>query len=725
MENMKKFNDNNELDLTVAAYELWLNKWTIVFITFLALFAGIIYGLQQIPQYQSSTLIQIDSKQPSFGNGGVIQQLLTGNSSGDSAATQIALIQSRFVLEPVINSLGLNIKIIPQINSFWNYLFPSEIKSKVNISELKVPNFLLNKKLVLKVNSNNEVSLFDPDKKLLLKGKIGTKLISGDKSITLKIDSITSPINSQFVVIKKSDAKIIQFLLERLSIEEAGMKMRQNTGVLNITLRGDSPQTIVNTLNEIAMITQAKDAEKKEQEAAQTLEFLYNQMPITKKQLEDAEALLNNYRAKSGKINIKLQTRFLLNQLAELDKKKSELQINRIDMLKRYTNEHPTLIALNAQIKAIKNQQNKLESALKRLPASDQIAVNLMRDVKVKQALYMVLLSKIQELQVVKASTVSGVRILSYAKMPDTPLPSKKIVIYLSSILLGLMISISWILGKRFLYFRVDDPHWVEDKFNLPNLATVIYSKEQADSFQKTADGLILKNKILLAYSNPRSLAIESLRSLRTSLQVTLTCASNNIVTIIGMIPGVGKSFITTNLAYLLAAGGKKVLIIDTDLRRGTIHRYFNSKASPGLVDFLTNKATLDDITQNSMHKNLFYISRGDYPKDPSELLMTDLFGELIKRVSKEYDVIIIDTAPALLVTDALVVAGYSGTNYLVMGAGIHRASEIDLTIKRLSAAGVQLNGTIYNFHREASVKTPYYRKYTNYNYYYDESLKN
>ncbi|TAL59043.1 MAG: polysaccharide biosynthesis tyrosine autokinase, partial [Legionella sp.] len=496
---------------------------------------------------------------------------------------------------------------------------------------------------------------------------------------------------------------------------------KNNIGIFDISVRHEDPALATRIANEIASVTVKKNAKKKSLEASKSLEFLHYQLPTVKQSLEVAEMKLNRYRAQSGKLDIKLQTENFLRQLAELDKKLAELRISKIDMLQRYTEEHPAFIALSRQIQEIKEDKKNLEYKLKTIPEADQIAVNLMLDAQIKTALYTALLNKIQELEVLKAGTISDVQILSSAKLPDEPLPSKKKLIYLGSILLGLIFSFMLIFVRKLLFIRITDPHWTEHHFNIMNLAIIPYSKEQHNN----TFGLTSKKALpLLAQINPRSLSIESLRSLRTSLQVSLTCASNNVISILGIAPGVGKTFVSTNLAYLLATTGKRVLIVDADLRRGTVHKYFNQTASLGFAELISGTKTISEVLKPSSHSNLTVLTRGDYPVDPSELLTSTRCKELIMDFSKQYDVVIIDTAPVLMVTDAVVVSAISATNYLVLGSNVHQPSEIEIVIKRLTNAGVLLNGSIFNFHNSASCKNSYYSKYYGYQSYYEDETE-
>jgi tyrosine-protein kinase Etk/Wzc len=714
--------ENDEIDLMALFNHLMANKWLIMAVTLITFSLGVVYTHMKIPLYQADVLLQVDnSNRANLGQTGFAAQLAYG-AVNNSVATQIALIKSRFILEPVVEALGLDIDVILKKESLWRRIFNfNNIKPQIIVQLFDVPQKKLNKKFKLKIDQKNNIILLDDNNKMILQGQAGTLLTDPTKTIRLQIKPNHNANETLFILTKRPKFIVASSLSNQMTLEESGGKAYQGTGIISMSLIGSNPKRVIRILNKVAQVAMDQDAKKKAQEASQTLEFLYKQLPITQGQLEKAEYALNNYRAKSGKIDIKLQTQFLLNQLSELDKKISELRIHKIDMLQQYTAEHPAFIALETQFKALNSQRHKLELILKKLPASDQIAVNLLRDVNVKKTLYVILLNKIQELQVVKAGTVSGLRILAHANIPDAPLPLKRSAIYFGSILLGLLLSALIIFGRRIMSPRVEDPHWSERQFNLPNLAIIPYCKEQS-LIATLLDGS--KEIPLLAYTNPRNLSIESLRSLRTSLQVSLASAKNNIVSILGVAPGVGKSFVSANLSYLLASAGKRVLMIDADLRRGTMHKYLHIPASPGLADVLNGTAELDVALVSSIHENLFCLPRGVYPDDPSELLASIKFKTLMQELSLKFDVIVIDTAPVLLVTDAVLVGGLAGTNYIVFGAGAHQPTEIEIALKRLMGAGVQMHGSIFNFHRAQSKKASY-GQYYNYNYYYDESMKN
>jgi tyrosine-protein kinase Etk/Wzc len=268
----------------------------------------------------------------------------------------------------------------------------------------------------------------------------------------------------------------------------------------------------------------------------------------------------------------------------------------------------------------------------------------------------------------------------------------------MSSLLFGLLIGCVTTLVLKTFFQYVEDPQWIERHLKLTNMAIIPYSKEQALYTMNRHKSSILP---LLASKYPNDLSIEALRSLRTSLQVLLCSATNNIVSIVGISPGTGKSFISANFAYLLAQAGKRVLLIDGDLRRGYLQQYFQATQQPGLSELINKTASLENTVIKTQQKNLLFLPTGSRPVNPSELLTKEEFKELIQSLSPQFDLIIIDTAPILAVTDGALIAALSGTNFLVVGSHSHQPKEIELAITRLMNAGVNLHGFIFNYKKE------------------------
>ena len=249
-------------------------------------------------------------------------------------------------------------------------------------------------------------------------------------------------------------------------------------------------------------------------------------------------------------------------------------------------------------------------------------------------------------------------------------------------------------LARNMLRSGIKDSSQIENEFDLPVYATVPRSP-----VQETRMSILKKKKSIpiLAVKQSDDIAIESLRSIRTAIHFALANAKNNIITISGPAPEIGKSFISTNLATIFAQSGKRILLIDADLRRGYMHKYFNLDVKPGLADLISNQANVQQVIHQTSVENLDMITRGKSPASPSELLSTSYFGELLEQLRTQYDHIIIDTPPVLAVTDGIIISQYSGVNLVVARYAKTQMKELELTLNRFEQANVKVNGFILN----------------------------
>jgi tyrosine-protein kinase Etk/Wzc len=718
---------NEELNIRDVVSALLREKWLLITCILVSFLLATSYLIFNRSLYQADVLIQVQDNQSGLGN--TISQDMSsilGNSSQSSIVNvQKALITSRYILEPVINKLGLDMKIethyFPILGIFANknssVLVPPKFGlnryawggEKLSISQLQIPaNFERNKSLKLVAQGNNSYNLYDVHNNLLLTGKVGETAQAKDKTtikLNIKVDSLQANPGTEFFITKKDTAKVIDSLANSIDITDLGAKRTGgSTGILQISLIGANPKATVHILNTLADFTVKQDMKRKSEEAEKTYTFLQQQLPLTKAALDKAETRLNQYRAKSGKIDLKLESQLLVNQLSSLEQNVEQLKLQKIQMLQEYTSNHPFVSTINDKINGLTSELNALQQKLKKLPAADQIAVSLMRDVDVKNQLYILLLNKIQEVQVVKSGILSDVRILDYAKIPNEPLSKKPLLVLTAALLFGFLLGAGIIMLRRTLTQRIQDPYWVERNLAIRNLAIVPYSKIQDKNSKQYAKKLA--NHIdVLALTQPGDMAIESLRSLRTSVQLMLPSLHNNIIGIMGIAPGVGKSFVSVNFAHVLADIGKRVLLIDGDLRRGHLHSYFNKERVPGLSEILQGKASPADIIYESTNPNLDLISTGVFTSNPSELLEAPAFKNLLEEVKMQYDVVLVDTAPIMAVTDGILIAKHASANLLVLGAGEHSKQEVEITLRRLETNNIKLLGTVFNsLHTEVRV---------------------
>jgi tyrosine-protein kinase Etk/Wzc len=175
-----------------------------------------------------------------------------------------------------------------------------------------------------------------------------------------------------------------------------------------------------------------------------------------------------------------------------------------------------------------------------------------------------------------------------------------------------------------------------------------------------------------------------------------------------GPTPAVGKSFVSANFATVLASIGRKVLLIDGDLRTGHLHRFFGIERKSGLSDAISKAAPLDQVIRRDVVENVDFISTGSVLSNPAELLAHENFGKLLQLLSARYDFILIDTAPVLAVSDALIVAPHAGATFNIVRGGVTTMSEIEATIKQFIQVGTAVTGIVFNDSKSRAARYGY-----------------
>lgn len=724
----------NELDIQKVFFKVMYHKLFILSLTFGVFLLGCLYTINIPPRYTSSALIQVDNQLGSANN---IQQML-GNigtfGTGlqvSPADIEIALIKSRFILQSVVDKLRLNLSVSP-------YYFPL-IGAKIAHSrgpllappfldlkryawggeELELDKFELGEEYAdevfyIEAEADHRYKLFNKKNELLFEGKVG-EIGKSDKlpDLSLAIGKLKANPGTYFKIRLRHSDEVLRELSLGLAINDLGEKSKTKTGVLQLSFQGRDPEFIASVLNTIIDFAIQRNIEKKSAEASKTLEFLNRQLPNVHKSLEKAETVLNVYRAKHGTIDISQEGKNMLMQLATIEQNIAELKLKKVELLQELTPQHPYVISLTRKQTQLQKEVIAFEKKIRSLPLTDQKALSLERDVKVKNQLYLLLLNKIQQLQVLKAGTLSDIRILSRATVPITPLPDHKVFILLSSFFFGLFLSLMILFIRDMFKKQITSVEDVEEQLAIPTFAIVPYSAKQSRFMQEMKrDKQYKKKSYLLAKCEPGDIAIEGIRGLRTLLQHALNERCNNVVSIMGASPNIGKSFLSVNLAQVLVDIDKRVLLIDSDMRRGKMHQYFNAKKSPGLSNVLNRSHTLEEVIK-PIDQGFDFISAGEYPKNPSELLLTGEIQAMIKQFSNEYDLVIIDTPPILAVTDAIIVAKFSATNLLVVGYGKDQIEELEMAVKRVHKNGLDIQGLVFN--TTEAIKADYMQ----YHYYY------
>ncbi|HHJ0008514.1 polysaccharide biosynthesis tyrosine autokinase [Raoultella planticola] len=684
--------DTDEIDLGRLIGEFIDHRKLIISVTSLFTLVALIYAIFATPIYQADALIQVEQKQANAILSNLSQML---PDSQPQSAPEIALIQSRMILGKTVDDLNLQARVKQKYFPLFGRGFARLAGDKpgnISVSRLYIPEVGEDEpKILLIVKDKNNFSIRSDD--LSINGKVG-ELID-EKGISIKIDEIDAKPGTEFVIGYVSRLKAITDLQEGLNVADQG----KDAGILTLSLTGDNPLLIERIINSISENYLAQNIARQAAQDAKSLEFLSKQLPQVRSDLDQAEDKLNQYRRKSDSVDLSLEAKAVLDQIVNVDNQLNELTFRESEISQLYTKEHPTYKALMEKRKTLQDEKTKLNKRVSAMPETQQEILRLSRDVESGRAVYMQLLNRQQELNIAKSSAIGNVRIIDNAVTQPKPVKPKKVLVVLIGIILGTIISASVVLLRVFLRRGIETPEQLEELginvyASIPVAETFTKNVVQKKGWSKK---IVDEIPDFLAVDNPADLAIEAIRGLRTSLHFAMMEARNNVLMISGASPNAGKTFVSSNLAAVISQTGKKVLFIDTDMRKGYTHKLFNESNTNGLSDILSGRVEINKAIKTIKSAGFDYISRGMAPPNPAELLMHRRFSELLNWASENYDIVVLDTPPILAVTDAAVIGNYAGTTLLVARFELNTAKEIEVSLKRFEQSGVLVKGCILN----------------------------
>ena len=722
--------EDDEIDLLELLNTLLGGKWLILFFTVIACVLAFIFAYGQTSVYRADALLQVEEKTATVPGFAELAGLTAGSDS--SVQTEIELLKSRKVLGKVVDRLKLDIVAEPQrvryLGEFYHKFFnsdggiekPPKVWAKIDsmlssyawgeesikVRSLYVPEELLGVPLTLVVTEVG-YELFNQDV-LLVSGVVNKTSVSKKSKVRIYVEELTGLPGTHYSIIKNSQLNTISTIKKSLKISEKG----KGTGIIHLQMDSGDKAQMVKVLNRISNVYLAINMAYNKEEASKALEFLEGQIEPIKDRLAVAESELSQYRTRNQTANMSMETMGVLEVVATIDTELQQLEMQRASLSQRYTLNHPRVKVLLSQEAKLKERKKTILSKITRLPQKQQDLLKLERDFKVADAIYSKILNDIQEFKIAKASTIGNIHIVDTAVAHDDVVKPKRLLIITLGALLGAMLGTVLVFIRSAMNKAIGDPKVLEEHINIPIFATIPLNKKLNKLVVKGKRGR--KQKTLLAIQDGSSPAIESLRSLRTSLQFTLFEAKNNIVMITGPSPSIGKSFISSNFAAVLAASDKRVLLIDADMRKGYLHEVLEKPRTPGLSELISGECAIEqavhsvDIDDSS---KLDAIVSGIVPPNPSELLMNSQFPALLEELSSRYDLILIDTPPVNAVTDPSIIGVHVGVVFMVVHDNHHTLDEIEHTLTRLSHTGITVNGFIYNGY------TP---KRTKYGYGYD-----
>ncbi len=710
-------------DVIDSLYEC---RWLVVACMFLAALTAAAHLFFAVPVYEADALLQVEA------DADVMDGLSVGQAEEDAVINaEIELITSRRVLAQVVQRQRLTYQAAPryfpvigaplarrhdaaeglatdvlglEIGADSPYAWGGE---SIELERFEIPDSWLNQAILVRAKADGKYDLVF-NELLVGEGRKGElfALDNEEGLIRLLVTDFSARPGTEFVLTRKPLETSIVDLFDRIIAREES----EGAKMIRLRLRGRDPVEVQQTLMFINRFYLREKRGSRTDQNERAVEFLEEQLPALRAEMEDAEDALVKFQQESASVNLELETKAIVDRVAHMQRELSDLRNQREEASNRYLPDHPRMVALEARIANTQLAISSLEQGERNLPEVQRQYLRLSRDLEVKTQLYTELLNRLQAMKVARNVQPKEVRIIDEALTRPAPISPRRSLIIALYLVLGGLVATAAVYARRKIFGGLDNPSRIESLFGLPVCAIVPRADLSVSDKHSTP--------LLVSLDDPSNPAAEALRKLRVTMRFTSFNASNNIVAITGPTPGVGKSFVASNLAVLLAQSGTKVVLIDADLRRGSIHSYFGLDRGDGLSNaIVSDKPAKSFIRSIEGVDNLGVMTTGDLPPNPSELLMSDDFAKLLEGIKA--DTILIDTAPILAVADPIAVNMLAGATLLILKSGEHSLVHVDRCVNTLHQANANLRGFVLNDVTNLSARTGYgpYYAYGDQNY--------
>jgi len=656
---------------------------------------------------------------------------------------QASYIKSRRVLTPVIDRFGMRTsaapKRLPVIGDVaerfpivGEWLSGLEFARgyawapvDIDVATLELPRAWQDDALTLTSLGDGAWSLARGERVLVERATVGETLSiepAGMEPTTIQIDALDAPAGVEFTLVGRSLGATINSLNGRLSTETTDSKSR----IITVKLRGENPSRAAAITNAILDEYRGLKGSSQNAKSDKELAFYEENLPRLREELRAAEAALSGFRTRAGSYDQDAQTKARLAQIDKLETERLELVVERDTLSERYTNDHPTLRRFNTDIEVLDRQIRALSSRIVNAPDVEREIAALENEVDARRSVFVDMDEKLSMARIAQAGNVDSVQIIDDAIAPRKPISPNPLLAIVGGTVATLFLYMLWLTLRSALSTVIADQDTLERATGLPVFMNIPKSSAQ----RRIGNGAAIADprRLLpgsggsapatggvLALSRPEDYSIENLRGLRSMLEDVMSGAQNNVLMFTSPLPSMGKSFVSLNLAVLLAQAGKRVLLIDADYQRGQLHKSLGLDMGPGLPEVVRGQSELKETVKATQVDNLYCIPRGFSGDAGNREMPTDReFGAFMRVVAPRFDIVIIDTPPVLSVSTAAAIGKHAGSSILVVKEGEVKEPQLAEALKRLTFSGVRVNGCILN-----ASATPTPRHYT----YYREQL--
>lgn len=607
--------------------DVWDNKFIVFASVFIGLLLGVFVSMWTRPVYEANALLQVKTK------GGSLSAMLGDVGTllgvgGSSSETEIQLMQSRRILEEVIDSLGLDY--IAEPVSFFDRLLHRE--GRADIRHLYFPDTSVipperrGKPWMLIADDSAHFSLYDDLEAKVLScepEKFCSVPYQGD-SVKIFVSLMKAKANQKFEVSKRLMVRAVSSVSGNLSISEAGKK----TGILKIAYQDFFPDRALQVINSLTSVYLQLNEEFGTSDLKNSLELLEAQLPESRRALDSLMIELNNYREKIGSADIAAETKITLESQVRLQQQIIQLEQLREEKARLFDESHPSIVTTDKQIAALKREMAKTYSQAKKLPETQQKILKMTEEVAFAKNLYSELLKRVEQMRLLVAGSSTSAKIIDQAVVDPKPVKPRKKLIVLMFLFFGFCTSIALITLKKKLR-GVEDPNAITKATGISVYACIAEGKKNAE---------------------------EGLKTLQLSLELK-NFEKGHVICFSGLKPQDGNTFVASHLARLLAQSGKKVLFVDANMQVSESDNIFQVEKSHGLIEVLAGQIPLLSAIQKTSLANLDTLRPGRQLISSEGVFGSQKFSNFIKLVRDAYDVVILDVAALLSSMDASVVS--------------------------------------------------------------------
>lgn len=715
-------NEENETEQGVLFFRKIVGKffslwpWLIVSVV-ICLGLSLVYLKLAYPSYKvhASVLVQDDKKSTSFGEAGLLEDFgLVGKSTVDNEAE---IFKSRALMEEVVKKLSLTV----------NYSVSGKLKTTelYTISPVRL-------QFLDSVHENIKAPVqyafqFDPKKITQFKlenagkkyvGKLGDTLLLPEGSAILHPGPGFAKWNASHTLniqVRPFDL-VVQQYMSSLKVEIPNKQV----SVIYLSLNNSIPEKGEAILNDLIASYMQANVNDKNRIADSTMKFIADRLRLVTGELSGIEKDIQTFKTDNKLTDLAAQSTLLLQNTSEYAKQQTGLEVQLsvvsaleqflqnnmnnsrvvpsslvmqdagfISLVQRYnemqlqrdkalmglTLKHPVIETMDEQLRnlriellssiasvkkgieisvtELRKRTDSFENQVSKVPAKERTYLDFTRQQSIKQELYLFLLKKMEETAISKSATIANARIIDQAKANNLPISPKKGLILLSGLLAGLVIPFFISFGKDVFNNRIDSPETVAALTNAPVIGEIGHNDEGSH--------------VVISMKSRRIIS-EQFRSLRTNIQFLLPGDHQKTILVTSSMSGEGKSFLSINLCATLALAGKKVILLELDLRKPKISENLQLEKK-GFSNYIISSGNnwRQWIQPSGTSDSFDVLSSGSLPPNPTELLMLPKTAELFRELKEEYDYIIIDTPPAGMVTDAEIMGTFADATFYIV----------------------------------------------------------